>query len=71
MSNQTKYLTVLDSLDGSVSIYRCPDEVSFNKVEEYIMARGHLLEHTQWLCHRNKPVLYTPDLAYDTEYSYK
>jgi len=58
-----KVLTVLDSWQSKVFCYDVEGLV--NEYEDYIVSRGHMLNHCQWLVTDSLPALYV-DMYYCT-----
>ena len=57
-----RVLTVLDSWQSKVYCYDVEGLV--NVYEDYIVSRGHMLNHCNWLVTDSVPALYVPDVYY-------
>ena len=57
-----RVLTVLDSWQSKVYCYDVEGLV--NEYEDYIVSRGHKLNHCNWLVTDSLPALYVPDVYY-------
>ena len=58
-----RVLTVLDSFKSKVYCYDVDGLV--NEYEDFIEAKGHHLNHCQWLVTDTLPALYVPNVCYD------
>ena len=61
-----RVLTVLDSWQSKVYCYDVAGLV--NEYEDYIVFRGHMLNHCNWLVTDSVPALYVPDVYYSENF---